>query len=130
MNGSLEQRPDNLAAIDTERFASLAKDQWLQKVSLGNRTTAESIYNQFEEEMMLDPFVLVWQARKAQEVDKILNALKRFYDRCLTRGLSESTAFQYAFVVMKGYFLANRVPLPRHIEKPNPRVALNELFNE
>lgn len=117
-----------METLEIQRFAVLAKTQWLNKLSPRNRTTAESIYNQFAEEMLLDPFELVWQARKAQDVDKILSALKRFYDRCLARGLTESSAWQYQ-VIMKGYFIANRIGLPSHIKKPNPRVALGGLFS-
>jgi hypothetical protein len=67
-----------------------------------------------------------FEARRLQDATRVRNVLDRFYSRIVQRGLSERTCLQY-FSVMRGFFLANRIPVGRR-RKPTPPTPLQILF--
>ena len=78
--------------------------------------------------MLADPIELLFEARRSQDTAMIESALSRFYFRCLARGVSESSAWQYV-IILRGFFKANRVPLPIAGKKPVAPVPLQALFD-
>jgi hypothetical protein len=70
---------------------------------------------------------LLFEARKEQDTQRIVNVMERFYSRMVTRGLCETSAWQYC-VVMREFYKKNRMQLPR-MRKPEVPVALEAVLN-
>jgi len=117
-----------LGNLDKQWFRDLAMDTWIQSLNPTTQRTAQYIFNQFKEEMILDPVQMAFESRRSQDTRLIESALSRFYFRCLARGLSEASAWQYV-IILRGFFKGNRVPLPTGIKKPAAPVPLQTLFD-
>lgn len=74
------------------------------------------VFRKFEYEMGLDPYTLLFEARKKQDTEEIDKALQAFHGRCIELGLTEPTANQYG-VVMRSFFRANRLDVRKRPKK-------------
>ena len=115
--------------LDRAMFIRNSKQAWQKHLSPKTWASAQTVFEMFKTEMVLDPFQLLLEARKTQDPDFILSALSRFYDRCLDHGLSQASAKEYV-ILMRSFFKANRVQLPRNCKQPVPLVSLNMLPQE
>lgn len=98
--------------LDRQFYVNLALNNWLNRHSEKAQASLVSVFTKFKDELQLDPYELLFEARRIQSVDRIISALSRFYSRLIALGLTEESAKQYCIVV-RGFFLANRIALPK-----------------
>ena len=113
--------------LDMAWFIKNSKETWKKHLSPKTWPSAQTIFNYFKTEMAVDPYQMLLESRRTQDIDSILNTLNRFYDRCINqRGLSPDSAKQYC-IMMRSFFTANRVMLPRKRKPSIPTVSLSML---
>jgi hypothetical protein len=114
--------------LDPQPYRELAMSMWLKDLGPYSKTASETAWIAFKRMMPeLDPVDLLWEARRTQDTQRIQSVMIRFYDRCLARGLEESTSWEYT-KRMRLFFTRNRIPLPLRLKrKPVPTVPLQLL---
>jgi len=112
--------------IDRAMFIRNSREAWQKRLAPRTWASAQTVFEMFKTEMLLDPYQLLYEARRTQNPDSILNALSRFYDRCINRGLSPASAREYV-ILMRSFYKANRVRLPRSPKQHVPIVSLSVL---
>ena len=101
--------------LTREYFERLARDTWLRNLSPDPHRSLSVLWK-FRNEMGLNPYTLLFDARRKQDTTEIDEALQAFHERCITLGLTEATAKQY-LVVLRGFFQANRVDVRKGPKK-------------
>ena len=116
--------------LDRAMFIRNSKQAWQRHLAAKTWPSAQTIFNYFKSEMAMDPYQMLLESRRTQDIDSILNALNRFYDRCINqRGLSPDSAKEYC-ILMRSFFTANRITLPRNRKYLVPLVSLTTLPQE
>src|SRR3972149_3412604 len=100
-----------MALLNQQDYVEPTKHRWLDTLGPRRLKTGTRILEMFTVEIC-DPVELIFEARRIQDSGHIQNALTRFYQHLVTRGLSEETAWEYVTII-HSLFSANRIPLAK-----------------
>lgn len=98
--------------LDKQHYANLAMDTWLGNLQSTTQPGALIAFQQFKDELHVDPVEMMFESRRTQETRFVEEALERFHTRLVLRGLSDGSAKTYCNL-LRNFFVVNRIPIKK-----------------